>query len=192
MGSGAMSHQEPSIQELVERLRAGDPEARATLLCEYLPHLERVLTYEMQTRGIELTCDVHDLCQSTARRFLKNGERFQFRNEQEFFACLLRIGERLMDRRAAEAKRRRRSRVTLNDPQWQELEDPAPTPPRRAAASDQWQQLESELTSAERDLVEQSVATHSWREVGAWFGISASAARMRMQRVAERLRRKPR
>jgi len=187
-----MDNEEPSIQELVDRLHAGDPEAREVLLCKYLPHLERILTYQMQTQGIQLTCDVHDLCQSVARRFLQQGDRFHFDSANDFFAYLLRTGEHLVERRARDAARSRTARVELDESQWDEIEDPAPGPVRRVAAREQWQRTRSGLAPDERVLPEGRAAGHRWSRIGISLGLSVDAVRKRGRRLLNRLQRKPR
>jgi len=187
-----MDSDELSIQELVDRLRAGDATARALLLSHYMDPLERVLTHLMQTEGIALTCEAHDICQSTARRFLARGEQFHFSSEQEFFACLLRIGTNLVHQRAGEARRERARQVALDGGQWARIADHRPGPDRQVAAREQWQQVEAELEPDQRVMLEQRAGRHSWNQIGARFNMSAAAARKRVRRVIDRLRRKPR
>ena len=187
-----MANEEPSIEELVARLRAGDAAAREILLCKYLPHLERILTIQMQERGIELTGDVRDLCQSTARRFLRQGERFHFSSADEFFACLLRIGQNVMRQRMARTRRERARRERWDGRQWEQIADRAPGPERQVAARQQWARIDSVLDEGQRVIVQQRAAQRSWQEIGAQLGISAAAARQRWRRLVKRLRRKPR
>ncbi len=182
--------------QLLERWHGGDEQALAQLVQTHLPwlrqHVERRLGAFLRGRG-----DADDYLQDVLVDFLRDGPRFQVRDDAQLRALLARIVENtLRDRNDwFRAKRRYLStsvRITRDsvlplDPALQR----STTPTRDAVRTEvrDWVRLGLELLEGEdrKILLAREYEDRSFVQIGEELGMTANAVRMRWVRAVARL-----
>jgi len=186
----------PSIQELLQRWHAGDQQALAQLVEASLPwlrqHVERRLGGFLRDRG-----DPDDYLQDALLDFLRDGPRFQVRDEQQFRGLLVRVIENtLRDKNDwFRAKRRNLGKAAVM-PADSVLDLHSgvmltSTPSREVAREEgrAWVRLALELLDPEdrKVILGRDYEGRSFVEIGAELGLTAAAVRMRWTRAVGRL-----
>lgn len=186
----------PTIQELLQRWHAGDAEALGRLVEAQLPwlrqHVERRLGAFLRERG-----DAGDYLHDALLDFLRDGPRFQVRDEAQFRGLLVRVLENtLRDRNdwfraqrrhlAGGAERRAESVLDLHSGL-----AVSSTPSRQAGREEQraWVRLALELLDPEdrKIILGRDYEKRPFAEIGAELGLAAAAVRMRWTRAVGRL-----
>jgi RNA polymerase sigma factor (sigma-70 family) len=185
-----------STPRLLERWHGGDEAALAQLVAAHLgwlrAHVDKRLGAFLRARG-----DADDYLQDAILDFLRDGPRFQVRDDEQFRALLARIVENtLRDRNDwFRAKRRHlgtkvpisRDSVLPLDPALQ-----ASTTPSRHATRNEvrdWVRLALELLEAEdrKIILAREYEDRSFVQIGEELGMTANAVRMRWVRAVARL-----
>jgi RNA polymerase sigma-70 factor (ECF subfamily) len=175
---------------LIERVRAGDVDARERLFARYLPVLRRFAHGRLpaEARGLSET---DDLVQMAMVRALNRVESFEPRHEGAFLAYLRHI---LVNIVREEIRRARRRPAGSDDSET--LADGGPSPVEAAIGRDMLERYESallELPEQPREAVMLRIEFgYSYPEVAEALGLNtSSAARMMVTRalirVAERV-----
>ena len=186
----------PSIQRLLEQWHAGDQQALEQLVEINLPwlrqHVERRLGGFLRDRG-----DPGDYLHDALLDFLRDGPRFQVRDERQFRGLLVRVIENtLRDKNDwFRAKRRNLGRASpmLGDSVLDLHSGIAlSSTPSRAVAREEsraWVRLALELLDPEdrKIILGRDYEQRSFVEIGAELGLTAAAVRMRWTRAVGRL-----
>lgn len=186
----------PSIQDLLQRWHAGDQQALEQLVAWNLPwlrqHVERRLGGFLRERG-----DVGDYLHDALLDFLRDGPRFQVRDEAQFRGLLVRVIENtLRDKNDwFRAKRRNLGRVApMPADSVLDLHSGivvSSTPSRQVAREESraWVRLALELLDPEdrKVILGRDYEDRSFVEIGEELGLSAAAVRMRWTRAVGRL-----
>jgi RNA polymerase sigma-70 factor (ECF subfamily) len=185
----------PETFDLLERWRAGDPEALDRLLARDLDWLRAVVHRRLGT-GLRKLGDTDDFVQEAALRVLRSGPRFVIADREQFRALLativinvIRNGQRDLHalRRTPQREQPLPSDTVLYlDPPHRAVG----RPDQAAANAEQREWLRLGLLLLEPD--DQQVLDRHWqgladREIGAALGIAENAARMRRARATARL-----
>lgn len=186
----------PSIQRLLQRWHAGDQQALEQLVEINLPwlrqHVERRLGGFLRERG-----DAGDYLHDALLDFLRDGPRFQVRDEAQFRGLLVRVIENtLRDKNDwFRAKRRNLGRVApMPTDSVLDLHSGivlSSTPSRQVAREEgrAWVRLALELLDPEdrKVILRRDYENRSFVEIGEELGMSAAAVRMRWTRAVGRL-----
>jgi len=184
-GSVAADGQETSLG-LLERARAGDPDALETLIARYLPRLQRWAHGRLPAWARDLA-ETQDLVQETLFQAFKRIDRFEVRGEGALQAYLR---QALLNRIRSEIRRvGRRPPATELDSQ---AEDLAPSPLERAIggeAVDRYEEALARLRQEEREAIVGRIELGLTHEelAEALDKPTANAARMAVERALIRL-----
>lgn len=186
----------PSTQDLLQRWHLGDPQALAQLVEIHLPwlrtHVERRLGDFLRDRA-----EPGDYLQDALLDFLRDGPRFQVRDEAQFRGLLMRVIENtLRDKNDwFRAKRRNLGRTaampsgSVLDLQTGVMLSSTPSRQVEREESRAWVRLALELLLPEdrKVILGRDYEQRSFVEIGAELGLSAAAVRMRWTRAVGRL-----
>jgi len=181
----AADGQETSLG-LLERARAGDPDALETLIARYLPRLQRWAHGRLPAWARDLA-ETQDLVQETLFQAFKRIDRFEVRGEGALQAYLR---QALLNRIRSEIRRvGRRPPATELDSQ---AEDLAPSPLERAIggeAVDRYEEALARLRQEEREAIVGRIELGLTHEelAEALDKPTANAARMAVERALIRL-----
>jgi RNA polymerase sigma factor (sigma-70 family) len=170
---------------LLERARAGDPQATNELLARYLPRLERWTTGRLPPAARSL-CDTHDVVQDTLIRAFKGLARFEVRGEGALGAYLRQaVNNRIKD------EIRRMKRQPRREP-LQDWPAAAPSPLEQAIGTEAFERYERalwRLKPSDREAVIASVELNYTLEelAGALEKPTVNAARQAVSRALSRL-----
>jgi len=189
VGSGGVSVSDAANEEaeLVRRLKAGDPSAFEPIMRRYNRRLFRVARAVMQNDA-----EAEDVVQET---FLAMFARIhQYSGQHPFGAWLTRIA---LNQAASRLRRGRRVRTLMlgeGGPDWKAGGEPGTSPEEMVAERQLRTALEKAIDGLEPAhrtvLVMRDVEDMSSAAVAACLGISEGAARVRLHRARERLRKR--
>jgi RNA polymerase sigma factor (sigma-70 family) len=186
----------PPLHDLLQRWHAGDDGALAQLVEACLPwlrnHVERRLGAFLRERG-----EAADYLQDALLDFLRDGPRFQIRDERQLRGLLARVVENTLRDKNDWFRAKRRhlgGDRSLGEDSVLDLQSGlllTSTPSRAADREERraWVRLALELLDPEdRKLIfGREYEQRSFAELGAELGIAADAARMRWNRAMARL-----
>lgn len=182
--------------ELLRRWHNGDATALAALVERSLPwlrdHVERRLGAFLRDRG-----DADDYLHDALLDFLRDGPRFQVRDERQFRNLLMRVIENtLRDKHDWFRAKRRNLGEDQRLPEGSVLDLDggvllSSTPSRGAAREESraWVRLALELLDPEdrKVILGREYDQRSFEDIGGELGLTAAAARMRWTRAVARL-----
>jgi RNA polymerase sigma-70 factor (ECF subfamily) len=183
-----------STQELLQRWHAGDGAALAALVEASLPwlrqHVERRLGAFLRDRG-----DSSDYLHDALLDFLRDGPRFQVRDERQFRGLLVRVIENTLRDKNDWFRAKRRNlggpAVSASVLDLHSGIAVSSTPSRGASREERraWVRLALELLDPEdrKVILGRDYEDRSFAEIGAELGMTADAARMRWTRAVGRL-----
>jgi RNA polymerase sigma-70 factor (ECF subfamily) len=181
-----MSH----LEELLQRLRAGDEAAAAEFFRTYEPHVRRVVRARMRIDRLRRVSDSSDLCQAVLASFLIRAAvgRYEIAGSGALKALLARVASN----KVAELARRpefQRSVYPIAGPD-EEGVDPVAReagPASQIAFNELFQRASELLTASERRIAELRQLGRGWTEIGAELGETADAVRKRLDRALKRI-----
>jgi RNA polymerase sigma-70 factor (ECF subfamily) len=182
---------EITFTELIQRVRAGDEEAAATLVRRYEPSIRRAVRIRLTDTRLGRVLDSMDICQSVLASFFVRAALGQFElNAPEQLLQLLATMARhkLADQVDRErADRRDNRRVTAGSGDAAEVLSPATSPGEQVAARELLQEVQLRLSPEERRLVELRQDGLEWADIAARLGGSAEGLRKRLARATNRV-----
>jgi len=189
-----MSTPPNEFEQLMERVRAGCPEAAREIFERYSAEIQLVVRHRL-SRRLRSQYDSLDFTQDAWASFFDiPAERYTFKTPEELMAFLSRIAFR----KVIDAYRRRQGTVkysrheeqalrrrTEDDP-GNEPPSPQPTPSQFAIAEEQWTRLLRGQRPEVRRALEMLRLGYSHQEVGDCLGVHPKL----IQRVLENLKRR--
>ena len=181
------------LQELIRRVRAGDPEAAAELVRDYRSHILRAARIEMRDQRLRRVLDSDDICQSVLKSFLARLALGQYDvDEPEQLLRLLATMAR--NKVATQARKAQVARRDERDPEAclaaeARLADPTPCPARVATDRDLLAECRRRLSAEERRLADLRAVGRDWNQVAAEVGGSPDALRKQLARAVDRVAR---
>src|SRR5262249_30309699 len=148
---------DPTFDELIRRVRAGDQQAAAELVRLYEPAIRRAVRFRLVDNRLGAVLDSMDICQSVMASFFVRAAAGQFDLEKP--EHLLRLLVTMARNKLASQARRERAdrrdyrRVSPADPHAEDIPAAASNPDRQVAARDLLQAVYRRLTADERELV---------------------------------------
>jgi RNA polymerase sigma factor (sigma-70 family) len=182
---------EPTFQDLMDRLRSGDDEAAAELVRRYEPTLRRVARIRLVDTRLQRLFDSMDICQSVFGSFFVRAALGQYELEtpgQVLRLLLSMTRKKLTDHvRQEAAARRDYRRVRPQDVGTAGVPDAGPGPYRQLAAREVLQAFRERLAPDERWLADQRAQGMDWNRIAAEQGGSAEALRKQLARAITRV-----
>lgn len=179
-----------SFNELVQRIRAGDPDAAAELVRRYEPAIRRVVRVRLGGRMAALF-DSMDVCQSVLGSFFLRAAAGQFKLEtpEDLLKLLATMARHKLAYQVRRQKTQKRD-VGREAPEGiptDQLAGSDPTPSLHAANRELLVELERRLTPEERQLVELRNHGHEWESIAERLNGSAEALRKKHARALDRV-----
>jgi RNA polymerase sigma-70 factor (ECF subfamily) len=181
-----MSAEQP-FSALIQRLRAGDPQAAAELIQLYEPEVRRFIRVYLTDPQLRRVYDSADIFQSVFANFYVRLIGGQYDIAQP--GQLIRLLATMAHNKVVDHARRQAIRPTV--PGGSALRDDMPgsekTPSDIVAEQELLRAVHGLLSDEERFLVEQRADGRSWAEIAAACGDSADAVRKRLTRALDRV-----
>ena len=183
---------DPTFEDLVGRVRSGDPDAAADLVRRYEPAIRRVVRLRLGGGGrIDGLFDSMDVCQSVLGSFFLRVAAGQYVLDTP--AELLKLLTAMTRNKLAFQVRKQRAqkRDCNRDAQvgmdGHRLESAEATPSRHVEARELLGELAKRLTNEERELVELRTQGHDWNDIAVRLAGSPEALRKKHARALDRV-----
>ncbi len=182
---------DPSFQDLIRRVRAGDQDAATELVQLYEPTIRRAVRFRLGDTRLNAALDSMDICQSVLASFFlraASGEYELDRPEQllKLLASMAR-NKVVSQVRRQRAERRDNRRVTEGGLDQDALVASGSSPSQHVAAKDLLEEVQRRLSPEERRLVELRNRGHGWAAVAAEVGGSKEALKKQLARALDRV-----
>ncbi|MEX2137696.1 MAG: sigma-70 family RNA polymerase sigma factor [Pirellulales bacterium] len=171
------------FETLLERLRLGDEDAAWELVCEYGPHVMAVLRRRLKSQ-IRARIDSQDLAQAVWKSFfLGIGDMAEIRSPEQLMAALVRLAQyKLWDAYrdqlyTASRAAHREKRLTPHNEDGDQIPGREGTPSQFAIARERWQQMLSERSPEQQEVLRRRMTGESFEAIAGSLGISARTAR---------------
>lgn len=171
------------FESLLGRLRLGDEDAAWELVCEYGPHVVAVLRRRLKSQ-IRVRIDSQDLAQAVWKSFfLGIDDMTEIRSPEQLMAALVRMAHyKLTDayRRhlyAVESGAVREQPFVRQDETGDQVPGREATPSQFAIARERWQQMLSERSPEQQEVLRRRMTGESFEAIADSLGISARTAR---------------
>jgi RNA polymerase sigma factor (sigma-70 family) len=174
------------FQELIRRVRAGDPEAATELVRRYEPELRRAVRMRLTDPHLRRKYDSVDICQSVLANFFVRvvAGRFDLPEPGHLLRLLVRMAHnKLVDHgRKPDHRKETADAGGLGDAAGRE-----DSPSQIVAEQELLQAVRGQLTDEERRIAERRADGRSWAEIAAELSGNAEAVRKKMARAVERV-----
>lgn len=181
-----------NLQDVLRRLRAGDPAAAVELCRRYGPHLRVVVRRRLDPR-LRPRFDSLDFTQEVwASFFALAPDRYAFDSPAALVGFLARMAHNKVVEEVRRQTRTRKHDITREVPLdhcgWGcevALDRPSDSPSEQAVAAEQWEQLLDGVPPAHRVVVEQLREGYTYEEIGRRTGISTRSVKRIVRRLKE-------
>jgi RNA polymerase sigma-70 factor (ECF subfamily) len=187
-----MTESPTGLPALLNRFRAGDPDAARELVEAYEPHLRRIIRLRIRDSRLRRLFDSADICQSVMANFFARLSLGQY--DLETPGQLIRLLEAMARNKVA--TQARKAEVVRRDERSIDGDDeagtpivPGPSPTEQVAWRELIELVRSRLSDDERQLSDLRAAGCEWTEIAARVGGSPEAARKRLERAFDRVAR---
>jgi len=183
--------EDESFEELIERVRRGDPHAAGELVRSYEPEVRRFIHYRLTTPSLRRFVDSLDICQSVLANFFVHLDRgsLDLAGPEQLRRLLITMARNKLYDHARKMHAERRDARRMQPPEagaLEEVADPADTPSQQLMNDDLISALRGRMSQDELHLVDQRFAGRSWNELADDLSTSAEALRKRMTRAIDR------
>jgi RNA polymerase sigma-70 factor (ECF subfamily) len=181
--------EEPSFQQLMQRVRRGDEAAAVELLRRYEPALRRVIHVRLVSARLRRLVDTDDISQSVLASFFVRAALGQYELSEP--ADLLKLLAIMARNKLADKARRpgvehqAGRRVPLEELPDEAITDPESSPSQHAALKDLLAEARRRLSPAERQLLDLRDQGLEWAAIAAQVGGSPEALRKRLHRAID-------
>jgi RNA polymerase sigma-70 factor (ECF subfamily) len=183
--------EESGFQEFLRRIRAGEPEAAATLVRTYEPILRRSVRVWSVDPRLWRFFDPTDICQSVFASFFGRAAlgAFELATPRDLLKLLVGITrKKLADHvRYESAARRDYRRVHTGVHLEKKMLAYGPLPDQEVELQELLCEFDRRLTKEERWLAEQRAQGQSWDQIAQAGGDNPEALRKKLQRALERV-----
>jgi RNA polymerase sigma factor (sigma-70 family) len=181
----------PAFDELIRRVRAGDPNAAAELVRNYEPAIRRAVRFRLADARLGSLLESMDICQSVLASFFVRAASGQYELEtpEQLLKLLTAMARNKLTSQARKqhAHRRDSRRVSSGDEAADRLVATGESPSTEVAARDLLQEVHRRLSPEERRLLELRNQGCDWAGIALELGGSAEALRRRLSRALDRV-----
>jgi RNA polymerase sigma-70 factor (ECF subfamily) len=181
------------FQDLIRRVRRGEPEAARVLVEQYATVVRRVVRFRLTDSRLRAAFDSMDVCQSVLGSFFVRAAHGEYELDEPGQLTRLLVGiarNKLATqarRQAADKRDYRRADAGVSDQD--ALAGEVPSPSRHAEAKELLQAVRERFTPEERRLAELRQQGLEWAEIAEQLGDNAVALRKRFSRALDRVSR---
>jgi RNA polymerase sigma-70 factor (ECF subfamily) len=181
----------PAFEELIRRVRAGDPGAAAELVRNYEPAIRRAVRFRLADARLGSLLESMDICQSVLASFFVRVATGQYELEtpEQLLRLLTAMARNKLTSQARKqhALRRDSRRVSGGDEAAGKLVATGENPSSQVEARDLLQEVHRRLSPEERRLLELRNQGYDWAGIASELGGSAEALRRRLSRALDRV-----
>jgi RNA polymerase sigma factor (sigma-70 family) len=179
------------FRQLVSRVRAGDPDAAASLVRAYEPEIRRVIRVRLVNPQLQRAFDSMDVAQSVfANFFVRAGTgQFDLDSPERLVKLLVTMARNKLTDLARKHKAARRGAGQAGgDPeQLEQLPDTGTSPSSMVANAELIREAHKRMSPEERYIAEQRALGRDWSNLGAELGTTGEALRKRYARAVARV-----
>jgi DNA-directed RNA polymerase specialized sigma24 family protein len=184
--------EENAFQDLIRRVRAGDPEAAPALVRRYEPAIRRIVRLRLRDRRLRRSFDSLDICQSVLHSFFARAAlgQFDFHRPKDLLNLLAKMAQWKLGHQVEHEQAQRRDHRRLVDLEGQP--DPAVagnTPSQIVAAKDLLQEVRKRLSEEELRLVDLRALGREWEDIARELGGNPASLRKKLARALDRVAR---
>jgi RNA polymerase sigma factor (sigma-70 family) len=188
---GAIMTAETPFDELVARLRCGDPDAAAELVRLYEPAIRAAVRGRMVDTRLRRLFDSMDVCQTVLASFFARVAlgQYELSSQDDLVKLLVTMARNKLAKQVTRHRRAGRDyrRTLPTDDGYAQPAAAAPDPARQVAAADLVAEVYRLLSPDERRLVELRQHGHDWPAIADRLGGSAEALRKQHARAVARV-----
>lgn len=180
-----------SFDDLVERLRGGDPEAANELVDRYQDAVRRFIRVRLTDPAIRRQMDSIDVCQSVMADFFVRTATgaYEFDSPDQLVGLLATMAR---NRLINHAKKHRTQRRDVKRVEAADVADMQPvatgeTPSQIVAGRDLLHAFRARLSPDERALADRRSGGQEWAEIARELGGTPDALRVKLKRAVERV-----
>jgi RNA polymerase sigma-70 factor (ECF subfamily) len=178
--------------DLIQRIRAGDDEAAATLVRRYEPLVRREVRLRLQDRRLARVFDSMDVCQSVMASFFVRAAvgEYDLDAPEQLVGLLVKMARNKLvsaARRATRDKRDHRRQAADGGDALLAVAHPDPSVSQQVAAKEILEHVRRRLSAEELQLANLRAQGLAWDEVAAQVGGNAQARRMQLARAVDRI-----
>ena len=181
------------FQELMKRVRAGDPDSATRLVRLYEPAVRRAVRIWMLNARLRRSLDSVDICQSVLASFFVRTalSQYQLDTPGQLINLLVSMARnKLTDQiRHEHAARRDNRRTEARDVHERELAGVEPSPSQFVANRDLLEEFRRRMSDDERRLADERAQGKEWPEIAAELGARPDALRKKLDRAVNRISR---
>jgi RNA polymerase sigma-70 factor (ECF subfamily) len=184
------AHEQLSFDDLMQRVRSGDPRASAELVRRYEPAIRLAVRARLTDPRLRRLLDSMDICQSVLASFFVRVGAGQYDLDQP--GQLIRLLKTMArNKLIKQAERHRADRRDVRRQQYSgfmehELAAEEPSPSKVVADRELLVQFRNRLTERERQVVDLRQAGRTWQEVADAVGGTPDVERIKHARVVTR------
>ncbi len=178
------------VLRLLERARAGSPEAAAELVRRYEPLVRLAVRSRLRDRRLRRTLDSLDVCQSVFGRFFVQVTvgKVELSGPDDLLAYLVTLARnRLRDHARREYAEKRDVGLLVGGEALEAVRAGGASPSRLTAGRELLEEVRRRLPEHERYLAEQRAAGREWNDLAAELNAGAQALRKRLERALARV-----
>jgi RNA polymerase sigma-70 factor (ECF subfamily) len=180
----------PSIDELIRRVRAGDQDAAAVLVKRYEPAIRRAVRFRLADARLGTLLDSMDICQSVLGSFfvrVATGQ-YQLETPEQLLKLLTTMARnKLISQSRRQHAQRRDARRVSSDRDQGRIAGAGQSPSKQVALRDLLQEVQRRLSPEERRILDLRNGGGDWASIALELGGSAEALRRRLSRALDRV-----
>jgi RNA polymerase sigma factor (sigma-70 family) len=181
-----------AFQDLLRRIRAGDPQAEREVWDLYFPAIQREVRARLAPGSIRRVLDSADVCQSVFVSFYMRARQGQYEldSARDLGNLLYAMARHKLFTQVRNqcAARRHPGRVGPDRVDELEVVAEGPSPSEQVAVRDLAQHFLARLTEDERRVADLYSRGHTWDEIAARLGEQPDALRKRLMRALNRVK----
>jgi len=180
---------ELSFDEMMARVRSGDPATAAELVRKYEPAIRAAVRGRMADQRLRRLFDSTDVCQTVLATFFARMALGQYRLDtpEDLVKLLVSIARNKLLKQVARHRRARRDYRRSGDPGPVDPAAAMPDPARQVATAELLAEVYRRLTPDERRLVEMRQQGLEWTAIAAEIGGTPEALRKQHARAVARV-----
>jgi RNA polymerase sigma-70 factor (ECF subfamily) len=179
------------FQQMIERLRAGEPSAAEQLVRDYESVVRRQVRFGLRDPRLGRVLDSMDICQAVMASFFVRAASgvFEIASSKDLVNLLAAITRRKLAAAARAHYQQKRDvrRATENSAIVKKLVDPNPTPGQDAAHRELVARVYSALSTEERQLADLRRDGWEWIAIADRVGGTPQGRRMQLARAIDRV-----
>jgi RNA polymerase sigma-70 factor (ECF subfamily) len=177
---------QPTFQELLDRVRAGDQEAMTVLVRKYEPAVRRTVRVRLLDARLRRILDSSDVCQSVMKSLLNPAalQRYKLDTPDDLLKLLARMARNKLIRRVRKENAKKRTPGTPPPPT-----PPPPSPSSVVIARELFEKARGHLTAEEWTIWELQEQGLTLDEIAKQVGGTGESVRKKLERALKRVRR---